>query len=117
MVGFLRNDLKTILEVVGKEFEEELQPLSALLPWPEIAITAYSVFSNLGVEACLTHSVRANLGLYTMDPMHTIKGGMSSIAWAFMNENCYSWNMQGCPFVQLYQVWTHCQRNRVPYGS
>ena len=88
LVGFLRSDLKAIIEVVGKEFEEELQPLSALLPWPEIAITAYSVFSNLGVEACLTHSVRANLGLYMLDPMHTIKGGMSSIAWAFMNENC-----------------------------
>ena len=102
--------------MVGKEFEEELQPLSALLPWPEIAITAYSVFNNLRVEACLTHSVWANLGLYTLDPMHTIKGGMSSIARAFMNEN-YGWNMQGRPSVQVYQVWTHCQRNQIPYGS
>ena len=92
LVGFLRSDLKAILEVVGIEFEEELQPLSVLLPWPEIAITAYSVYDNLGVEACLTHTVRANVGLYTLDPMHTIKGGMSSIAWAFMNENWYGWN-------------------------
>ena len=93
LVGFLRSDVEAVLEIVGKEFEEELQPLSALLPWPEIAITGYSVFSILmGLEACLSHSVRAHLGLYTVDPMHTIKGGLSHIAWAFMNKNCYGWS-------------------------
>ena len=92
MVGFLRSDVEAILEIVGKEFEEELQPLSALLPWPEIAITGYSVFSILGLEACLTHNVRVHLGLYAVDPMHTIKGGLSYIAWAFMNKNCYGWS-------------------------
>ena len=97
MVGFLRSDLKSILEMVGKEFESELQPLSKLLPWPEIAITAFSVFNytrDQEMEACLAHGIREDLGLYWKDPMHTIEGGLSSIPWAFMEKNQYGWNKE-----------------------
>ena len=95
LVGFLRSDLKAILEMVGKQFEPDLQPLSALLPWPEIAITAYSVFNDTRdqeMDACLAHGVREDLGFYWLDPMHTIKGGLSSIPWAFMEKNKHGWN-------------------------
>ena len=97
LVGFLRSDLKAILEMVGPEFEEELQPLSDLLPWPESAITAFSVFNytrDQEMEACLAHGIREDLGLYWKDPMHTIEGGLSSIPWAFMEKNQYGWNKE-----------------------
>ena len=97
LVGFLRSDLRAVLEMVGREFAEELQPLAELLPWPEIAITAYSVFNDTRdqeMEACLAHGIREDLGLYWMDPMHTIKDGLSSIPWAFMKKNQYGWNKE-----------------------
>ena len=97
LVGFFRSDLKSILEMVGQEFEADLQPLSSLLPWPEIAITAYSVFNytrDQEMEASLAHGIREDLGLYWLDPMHTIQGGLSNIPWAFTEKNQYGWNKE-----------------------
>ena len=97
LVGFLRSDLKAILEMVGAEFKSELQSLSDLLPWPEMAITAYTVYNYTGdreIDASLANSLREDLGLYWMDPMHTIEGGLSTIPWAFIAKNQYGWNTE-----------------------
>ena len=74
------HDLKAILEMVGPEFEEELQPLSDILPWPESAITAFSVFNytrDQEMEACLAHGIREDLGLYWNKGLHVYYGGWS----------------------------------------
>ena len=92
---FLRSDLGSVLQRVGGRFDEELKPLAELLPWPEIAITAYSVFNytrDQEMEANLAHGVREDLGIYWKDPMHTIEGGLSNLPWAFMERNEHGWN-------------------------
>lgn len=95
LVGYLRSDFKAVLEMVGEEFRDDLLPLQDLLPWPEIAITGYSTFNDTRdqeMDASLAHGIREDLGLFWKDPMHTIKGGLSNIPWAFTKKNEHGWN-------------------------
>ena len=77
-----------------------LQDLKKYLPWPDAAITAYSVFSYTEqLDQSLVQYLRDQLGKWFTSNMHCIQGGMSLLPEAFTEPNKGGWNSK----VHLYQ--------------
>lgn len=77
-----------------------LEDLKKYLPWPDAAITAYSVFTYTEqLDQSLVQYLRDQLGKWFTSDMHCIQGGMSLLPAAFTEPNKGGWN----PEVHLYQ--------------
>ena len=65
-----------------------LEELKKYLPWPDAAITAYSVFTYTEqLDQSLVQYLRDQLGQWWSSDMHCIKGGMSLLPEAFTEPN------------------------------
>ena len=97
--------LQSTYEAVKTKFEEKvleenhgipltsLQELKKYLPWPDAAITAYSVFNyTQQLDQSLVQYLREPLGQWWSPEMHCIKGGMSLLPEAFTKEDNGGWN-------------------------
>lgn len=78
-----------------------LEDLKKYLPWPDAAITAYSVFNYTEqLDQSLVQYLRDQLGQWWSPHMHCIQGGMSLLPEAFTEPNeGRGWN----PNVHLHQ--------------
>ena len=66
------------------EFRIGLDELDKLLPWPDAAVTAYSVFSyTVALDQSLVEYLREQMGQWWSPNMHRIEGGMSRLPEAF----------------------------------
>ncbi len=91
--GFLQSTLDAILTKIPDESTGGLECLQELVPWPQAAITAYSVFSYTEqLDQCLVQYLRDQLGEWGSSSMHTIEGGMSKLPKAFTKPNKHGWN-------------------------
>ena len=82
--GFLQSTKDTILQQIPSKFQIGLEKLGEFLPWPEAAVTAYTVFSyTSAMDTSLVESLRTGMGKWWSSTMHTIKGGMSGLPNAF----------------------------------
>ena len=71
----------------NEKIETQLQPLKDLLPWSSDAIIAFQARSySPGIDTSLSELLRDFIGQWWKDPMHTFKGGMKSLPWAFMEK-------------------------------
>ena len=67
--------------------------LEKYLPWPEAAITAYSVSTYTEqLDQSLVQYLRDQLGEWWSSDMHCIKGGMSLLPEAFTKKDNGGWN-------------------------
>ena len=103
--GFLRSTYEAVMTKVEKkvlelELEKNLSiPLTSLeelkkyLPWPEAAITAYSVYTyTQQLDQSLVQYLREQLGQWWSPDMHCIKGGMSLLPETFTKKDKGGWN-------------------------
>lgn len=90
--GFLQSTYEAVMTKVEKKVREEnykipltsLKELKKYLPWPDAAITAYSVFTYTEqLDQSLVQYLRDQLGQWWSPNMHCIKGGMSLLPDAF----------------------------------
>lgn len=94
--SFLRSTLEGIKSQLAyypndpekkKEYEKILDLLQPLLPWPEAAITAYSVFNyTLSEDISLVAEIQEKMGDWWADNMHSLPGGLSALPEAFANQ-------------------------------
>ena len=86
--GFLSSTKDAILQQVPADFHIGLERLDKFLPWPEAAITAYSVFSyTTALDQSLVSALRGTLGQWGSANMHHYEGGMSELPKALV-EKC-----------------------------
>ena len=72
---------------------KQLIDLKKYLPWPNSAVTAYSIFSYTEqLDQSLVQYLRDQLGQWWSDKMHCIKGGIYQLPEAFTKRNRYGWN-------------------------
>ena len=99
--GFLQSTYEEVITKVEKKVLEKkhsiplttLEELQKYLPWPEAAITAYSVFSYTEqLDQSLVQYLRDQLGHWWSSDMHCIKGGMSQLPEAFTVKDNGGWN-------------------------
>lgn len=70
--------------VIGPSPEDLLKPLNDLLPWPRQAIVGFLAYNYTpGLSTSLVELLRDDLGEWWHTPMHTLKGGLSTLPWAF----------------------------------
>ncbi|KAL9959928.1 hypothetical protein ACROYT_G033306 [Oculina patagonica] len=99
--GFLQSTYEAVMTKVEKKVVESsisltcLEELKKYLPWPDAAITAYSVFSYTEqLDQCLVQYLRDQLGQWWSSDMHCIKGGMSLLPEAFTKKDNGGWNAE-----------------------
>ncbi len=90
--GIMRSTVNQIKETLDTDYladnplNEEL--LEKLLPWPEIAIVAFSVFNYTEqLDQSLVLYLRDELGLWWSDNMHHIEGGMERLPQALLTRD------------------------------
>lgn len=102
LVGLLRSNVAALHSMLtDSEYRDEIlaSDLNHLIPWPEEAITAYSVFSYTEqLDQSLVQYLRDDLGHWWSHDMHHIIGGMSKLPQAFIEKNTHGWNKD----VHLY---------------
>ena len=87
--SFLRSTLdgiKTQLKFDSKLKSDDpvLNQLHKYLPWPEMAITAYSIFNyTMGPDVSLVSEIQEKMGNWWADKMHSLEGGLSALPDAF----------------------------------
>lgn len=103
--GFLQSTYEAVMTKVEKKVREEnykipltsLKELKKYLPWPDAAITAYSVFTYTEqLDQSLVQYLRDQLGQWWSPNMHCIKGGMSLLPDAFTKKDNGGWNPDVC---------------------
>ena len=83
--SFLRSTYESILLVLKQAKPEELTALKQLLPWPEAALNAYSVYNyTTEMDQSILTFLREDLGHWWTPHMHHIAGGMSKLPNAFL---------------------------------
>ena len=100
--GFLQSTYEAVMTKVKKMAFvldksiplTKLDDLKKFLPWPDIAITAYSVSTYTEqLDQSLVQYLRDQLGQWwSKHTMHCIKGGMSLLPDAFTKKNNGGWN-------------------------
>ena len=89
----VKNVLKNKQTLKSQVCLANLEQLKKYLPWPEAAITAYSVFSYTEqLDQSLVQYLRDQLGQWWSSDMHCIKGGMSLLPEAFTKKDNGGWN-------------------------
>ena len=96
--GFLQSTYEAVMAKVEPSLKSKvcltsLEELKKYLPWPDAAITAYSVFSyTQQLDQSLVQYLREQLGKWWSPDMHCIKGGMFQLPEAFTKKNNGGWN-------------------------
>ena len=84
--GFLRSEKNAIVGTLSDDYKKEIEKsdLGDYIPWPEEAITAYSVYNYTEqLDQSLVQFLRDELGNWWSDNMHHIDGGMSKLPEKF----------------------------------
>ena len=80
-----------------------LEELKKYLPWPDAAITAYSVFSYTEqLDQSLVQYLRDQLGNWWSPDMHCIKDGMFQLPEAFTKKDNGGWNPETFLYDKIY---------------
>ena len=99
--GFLQSTYEAVMTKVEKKVLEKkhsisltsLKELEKYLPWPEAAVTAYTVYNYTPqLDLSLVELLRDQLGHWWSPDMHCIKGGMSQLPEAFTKKDNGGWN-------------------------
>ena len=84
--GYLRSTAEEVRNKLDKDYQSDIEweDLDKLIPWPEEAITAYSVYNYTEqLDQCLVQYLRDELGKWWSNNMHHIEGGMSKLPESF----------------------------------
>ena len=91
-ISFLRSNITAIKSMLKyddiiKENDPLLNELEKYLPWPEMAITAYSVFNYTSAsDISLVANLKGRIGKWGSAQMHSLEGGLSALPNAFATQ-------------------------------
>ena len=95
-VSFLKSNIvTTVTQLLDRDYQEEIScsDLNKLVPWPDEAVAAYSVYTYTEqLDQSLVQYLRDDLGIWWSANMHHIDGGMSKFPEAFTKRNKHGWN-------------------------
>lgn len=100
--GFLQSTAEAVMTKVHLVLDKDapsikVNDLKKYLPWPDAAITAYSVYTYTPqLDLSLVIFLRDQLGHWWSPNMHRIKGGMSLLPEAFTKKDNGGWNPDVC---------------------
>ena len=90
LMGFLQSTRDTVLQLLDVDHQlssEESEKLNKLIPWPEEAMKAYSVYSYTEtLDQTLVQYLRDQLAKWWSNSMHHIKGGTAMLPEAFVKQ-------------------------------
>ena len=90
VMSFLQSTRDTVLQLLDTEHQlssEESEKLSKLIPWPEEAMKAYSVYCYTeNLDQSLVQYLREQLAPTWSNTMHHIEGGFSMLPEAFIKQ-------------------------------
>ena len=90
LASFLHSTRDGVLELLDEDHQlsdTESDKLNKLLPWPEEAIQAFTVFSyTIQLDISLVVFLRDQMGEWWSSHMHRIDGGMSMLTESFIKE-------------------------------
>lgn len=83
--GFLRSTASEVVSKLDDDYTDiDVTTLNTLIPWPEEAITAYSIYNYTEqLDQSLVQFLRDELGEWWSSDMHHIDGGMSKLPECF----------------------------------
>ena len=88
MISFLQSTRDTVLQLLDVDHQlssEDSEKLSKLIPWPEAAMKAYSVYSYTEtLDQSLVQYLRDQLAKWWSNSMHHIEGGTAMLSEAFI---------------------------------
>lgn len=97
LVGLMRSNLTIIQQTLDADYWDMISgtidqtALTDLLPWPEIAIKAFSIFNYTEqLDQCLVQYLRDELGSWWSDNMHHIDGGMYRLTEKFLHNDVHA---------------------------
>ena len=95
LISFLQNTKDGVLQLLDKDHKLDAKAASklhALIPWPDAAIKAYSVYSYTEqLDQSLVQYLRDDLGNWWSHEMHHIVEGTSKLPQAFVKERVSTW--------------------------
>ncbi len=92
--GLFRSTADEVCMKLDEDYRDiDFEALSKLIPWPEEAITAFSIYNYTEqLDQSLVQYLRDELGEWWSPHMHHIKGGMSKLPEMFTKPNTHGWN-------------------------
>ena len=97
--GFLQSTYDAVMTKVKRAapfletLDQDLEDLKKYLPWPDAAVTAYSIFCYTEqLDQSLVQYLRDQIGQWWSQDMHRIKGKMSFLPEAFTKPNIHGCN-------------------------
>lgn len=120
LTSFLHNTRDGVLELLDDDHQlsdVESDKLDKLLPWPEEAIQAFTVFSyTIQLDMSLVIFLRDQIGEWWSSHMHRIEGGMSMLTESFIKERSLPhWKIGS---IHLQEMITYNSTvNEIRYGA
>ena len=93
--GYLRSTAEDVRSKLDLQHQVDIdfETLEKLIPWPEAAITAYSIYNYTEqLDQSLVQYLRDELGEWWSADMHHIDGGMYKLPEKFTQQNVHGWN-------------------------
>ena len=120
LASFLHSTRDGVLELLDDDHQlsdAESDKLNKLLPWPEEAIQAFTVFSyTIQLDISLVVFLRDQMGEWWSSHMHRIDGGMSMLTESFVKERSLpQWKIGS---IHLQEMITfNSTVNEIRYGA
>ena len=95
LIGLMRSNIVALSSLLKGDYRDEIldSDINQLIPWPEKAISAFSVYIYTEqLDQSLVQYLRDDLGHWWSNNMHHIVGGMSKLPQAFTEKNTHGWN-------------------------
>ena len=121
LISFLQNTKNGVQQLLDKD--HKLDPnaastLDALIPWPDVAVKAYSVYSYTEqLDQCLVQYLRDELGNWWSKDMHRIVEGTYKLPQAFVKERKSPWPEDPRKFNLKEKVTFHISVDEIAYAA
>ena len=121
LVSFLQNTKDGVLQLLDKDHQLDAKAatkLDALIPWPDIAVRAYSVYSYTEqLDQSLVQYLRDQLGDWWSPNMHRIVEGTYKLPQAFTKERDSPWPDDDTKINLKEKVTFHIKVDEIVYAA
>ena len=121
LISFLQNTKDGVLQLLDEDHKldaKEANKLDALIPWPDAAIKAYSVYSYTEqLDQSLFQYLRDDLGNWWSKKMHRIVEGTSKLPQGFVKERVSTWPNDSTKINLKEKVTFHIKVYEIAYAA
>ena len=121
LISFLQNTKDGVLQLLDEDHKldaDAANKLDALIPWPDMAIRAYSVYSYTEqLDQSLVQYLRDQLGNWWSPNMHRIVGGTYKLPKAFAKKRDSPWPNDDTTIFLREKVTFHIKVDEIVYSA